>query len=50
MKKIYEKPVVDITVFDNGDNTNTVITRSGAFNTTRAEGVGRITYSDMFDY
>ncbi len=50
MKKTYSAPDVEICVFDNGDNTNTQILKSGGFGADRASGVGSNTYTNVFDY
>lgn len=50
MKKVYSAPAVEISIFDNADNTNTQIMVSGTFSTKRASGVGSSKYRDMFDY
>lgn len=50
MKKIYTAPIIEMTIFDSGDSTNTALALSGNFKNTKLNGVGSVTYKDMFDY
>jgi hypothetical protein len=48
MKKIYEKPFMAVTRFDNADSTNSILTKSSqGISEKRQGGLTKITYGEL---